>query len=147
MVRVILYDHTFAFPRMIWYFALLCLMLINYDMSLIVGSILIIFSLYIFSALLFYLIIICYLNKKKVIQRYYAKLWYICFLFPIYNFVVFWLRFAGIINGINSNGAWKSKTPSEEKEAFCVVIKKDFSHLSELFGKLRRVMNNETNLK
>ena len=25
MTRVIMFDHTFAFPRMIWYFALICL--------------------------------------------------------------------------------------------------------------------------
>ena len=32
-VRTLLYDHTFAFPRMIWYLALICLLCMNYSFA------------------------------------------------------------------------------------------------------------------
>lgn len=147
MIRVIIFDHTFAFPRMIWYFALLCLMLFYYNLSLVLGSIAIIFSMYIFSAFLFYLVIIGYLNNKKDIQRYYARKWYLCILMPFYNFVIFWFRFAGIINCINSDSAWRARTPAEENKAFNDIVKKDFKHVASLFGRLRKVANNEADIK
>mgnify|MGYP000833541054 FL=1 len=39
VMRILVYDHTFAFPRMIWYFAIICLAFINYPMKLIVTSV------------------------------------------------------------------------------------------------------------
>ena len=41
MVRMLFFDHTFAFPRMIWYFALICLAFLNYPIKLILGSVII----------------------------------------------------------------------------------------------------------
>ncbi len=35
MVRVLLFDHTFAFPRLIWFFALIFLIFLNYPVSLV----------------------------------------------------------------------------------------------------------------
>ncbi len=49
MIRLIVFDHTFAFPRMIWYFALICLLFMNYPMKLVFGSIGVIYILYIIS--------------------------------------------------------------------------------------------------
>ena len=147
MVRLLVFDHTFAFPRMIWYFALICLMFINYNISLVVGSVMVIYLMYVISALLFYFVIIGYLSDKKDIQKYYAKKWYLCLLMPMYNFVIFWFRFAGIINGASSEGSWTTKTPAEEKAAFKKVIQNDFKVVAGLFGKLRKVANNETNIE
>lgn len=147
MVRVIIFDHTFAFPRMIWYFALLCLMLFYYNLSLVVGSVAIIFTMYIISSFLFYLVILGYLKEKKDLRKYYMKKWYLCILMPFYNFIIFWFRFAGIINGINSDSAWRARTPAEEREAFKDVVRKDFKHIAGLLGRLRKVANNEADIK
>ena len=38
MVRTLMYDHTFAFPRLIWYLALICLMCMNYSPEVILVS-------------------------------------------------------------------------------------------------------------
>jgi len=146
MIRVIIFDHTFAFPRMIWYFALLCLMLFYYDLSLVLGSIAIIFTLYILSAFLFYMVILGYLKSKPDIKKYYRTKWYLCILMPLYNLMVFWFRFAGIINGINTSSSWRARTPDEESDAFRTVVRKDFKHVASLFGKLRKVANNEADI-
>ena len=55
MSRIMVYDHTFAFPRMIWYFALICLTFLNYPFRYLVISATFIYVMYTISAFLYYL--------------------------------------------------------------------------------------------
>ena len=114
MMRLIMFNYTFAFPRMIWYFALICLTFLNYPMKLIIGSVIILYSLYVFSAFLYFINISLYLIRFKVIRKYYMSKWYIMLLFPMYNFILFLVRLAGIINSITSKSSGKTRTLSEE---------------------------------
>lgn len=143
MIRLIMFDHTFAFPRMIWYFALICLIFMNYPMKLVVGSIGVIYLLYVISSFLYFGNILSYLSAYKDIHKYYLKKWYICILLPFYNFCIFWVRFAGIINSIQSDSAWKTKNLKEEKDSFLSVIKQDFSFVSAIIEKIKRGINND----
>lgn len=143
MIRVLTIDHTFAFPRMIWYFALICLPFMNYPFKLIIGSVGILYLLYVFSAFLFYLNICAYLKWKPELRKYYAGKWYLLFLMPLYNFVIFWIRFAGIINSITLRNGWKASTPKEEKERFVNVIKHDFRFVTAFIERCRKLFNNE----
>jgi len=136
VVRMLTFDHTFAFPRMIWYFALICLAFLNYPFYLIFGSTVILYALYVLSALLYYINIVTYLKDQPDLRRYYAKKWYIIPLLPLYNFCVFWIRFAGIINSINNRSGWRRRNFSEEKEAINQTISKDFS----LFRRARNAL-------
>lgn len=137
MVRLIIFDHTFAFPRMIWYFALICLLFMNYPMKIVAGSTAIIYLLYVVSAFLYYINILTYLSPFKDIRKYYAKKWYICILMPLYNFYVFWIRFAGIINSINSSGTWRTKNYTEEFESSEELVKEDFSFITNIIEKIK----------
>ena len=51
-------------------------------------------------------------------QKYYRKQWYVVFLLPFFNLLVFFISFAGIINSINTSSAWKTRNFTEEKQAF-----------------------------
>lgn len=141
LVRVLMYDHTFAFPRMIWYFALICLAFMNYPMKLIVGSIIVIYLLYVMSAFLYYINICTYLKDFPDLRRYYARKWYLVFFLPIFSFVIFVIRFAGIINCINRKGSWKALTLTEEWEKFKSIIKHDFAFITNAVDKLKKAMN------
>lgn len=142
MIRTLTYDHTFAFPRMIWYFALICLMFLNYPMKLIVGSVIILYLLYVISSFLFYLNIVAYLKDFKSLRKYYARKWYILFLMPIYNFYCFWIRFAGIINSIKSRNGWNASTFKQERERFRAVFKNDFRLFTKIRLKLKSWISN-----
>ncbi len=142
MVRQLTYDHTFAFPRMIWYFALICLMFLNYPLSLVAGSVVFLYLLYVFSAFLFYLNIISYLKGYRDLRKYYIRKWYILPLMPFYNFIGFWIRFAAIINSIKNRNGWKASTLSEEKQRFISVIGRDFHMVSKIIRKMRTLVNN-----
>jgi len=143
MVRVLMFDHTFAFPRMIWFFALIFLVFLNYPISLVLGSAVIIYLLYVFSTFLYYINVIMYLGKVKDIKKYYRSKWYLIFLFPGFNFVVFWIRFAGIINSIEGVGNWKTTTLTEEWQNVKKAVNDDFHLPKRVVDSIRRRVNNE----
>ena len=143
VIRLLMYDHTFAFPRMIWYFALICLAFMNYPFKLILESLLLIYILYVASALLFYVDISAFLSGFKDIQKYYMWKWYHIFTLPLFNFIVFWFRFAGIINGIRGEQTWKAKNFKEEWQSVCAVVRHDFGGwLISGIKKLKGIVNN-----
>ena len=141
VIRLLMYDHTFAFPRMIWYFALICLTMFNYPVRLVVMSLGIIYGLYVLDSFLFYISISLFLSKYKDLQRYYMRKWYHILFQPMFNFITFWFRFAGIINSIKGEQSWKARTFREEKQAFFKVLKKDFSWFFVGLEKLRKAVN------
>lgn len=137
-IRLIMYDHTFAFPRMIWYFALICLVFFNYPLRLILLSTVLIYALYSFSTFLFYLNVLGFLSEFKDIKRYYRRKWYMIFIMPLYNFLTFWFRFAGIINSIRGEQSWKTQTLTQEREKVKELIKNDFRFITTFRKKLKR---------
>lgn len=143
MIRTLMYDHTFAFPRMIWYFAMIFLLFMNYPFELVFGSVFVIYLLYVLSALLFYINVMSYLKGYKDVRKYYACKWYLIFLMPLYNFVIFWIRFAGIINSTKVKSKWKTLNLKEEYKSFWAVISGDFKRTVNIIKKARKVVNKE----
>ena len=66
--------------------------------------------------------------------------WCILFL-PIFNFAVFFIRLAGIINSIETDSSWKTMNLSEECRAFADVVKSDFSRPVNAIKKVREALN------
>ncbi len=149
MFRTLLYDHTFAFPRMIWYFALGCLAFKNYSMMLITYSILFIFGLYVLSAYLHYFTIIGYLKEFPKLKQYYRNSGLMLFLLPIFNFMVFWIRLAGIINSIDTDCYWRTRNLKEEGKSAMEEAERILSGPLQWLGNFRKVVNagEEENLK
>lgn len=139
--RTLLYDHTFAFPRLIWYLALICLAAIGYSGKMVLLSTCVIFGLYIFTGYLYYFAIIGFLRNFKEIQRYYRKQWWVIPLLPIFNFIVFFIRLAGIINGIGTESSWKTQTLSEERDTFIRTIKGDWNKYLQKILQVRAWVN------
>lgn len=144
MFRTLLYDHTFAFPRMIWYFALGCLVFKNYSMRLIIFSLGLIFGLYIISAYLYYFSIIGYLSGFPEIKKYYRKCGFLIALLPFFNFMIFWIRLAGIINSIDSKSSWRTKNLTEEGKAAIQETEKMIARPLQWLYTLRGFVNVES---
>lgn len=140
-VRTLMYDHTFAFPRIIWYLALICLMFVGYSGKTVILATLLLFGLYTVCGYLYYVSTVGFLSDFKGLQKYYAKQWWIVPLLPFFNFVVFFIRFAGIINSINTDSAWKTRTLSQEKNDFKAIVKSDFSGIYAKVKKIRSFVN------
>jgi putative glycosyltransferase (exosortase G-associated) len=140
MIRLLLYDHTFAFPRMIWYFALICLTFLGYPFRFILISNFLIYLLYTLSAFLYYLNICSYLYWDKKLRRYYARKLLIVFILPAFNFIVYWFRFAGIINSIKGSSSWRTKSFKAECETCRNIISKDFLFVKRALNRIKKVI-------
>ena len=142
-VRTLLYDHTFAFPRMIWYLALICLLCMNYSFAQIGYSTLFLYGLYVLIGVFYYISTVGFLKNFKEIRKYYAKQWYVIPVLPIFNLMVFFIRFAGVINSINTDSAWKTRNFTQEKESFVQTVAKDFSVVGHFLVRISDFVNNE----
>ena len=142
-IRTLMYDHTFAFPRVIWYLALICLVLMKYSFESIVYSTLFIFLLYILIGYCYYFTTIGFLSDFKEIRRYYARQWYVIPMLPLFNFMVFFIRLAGVVNSINTDSAWKTKTFTEEKREFWSVIREEFIVPIRIVEKIKKAVNTD----
>jgi putative glycosyltransferase (exosortase G-associated) len=143
LTRLVMFDHTFAFPRMIWYFALICLAFMSYPFAFVVESTIIIYAMYTVSAFLYYLNICSYLNWDKKLRRFYQeKLLYIFFL-PVFTFIVYWFRMAGIINSIKGASTWRTKTFKEESEVCKTILNNDFKAIGRITGYIKTKLTND----
>lgn len=131
-MRVLIQDHTFAFPRMIWYFALIALGCMNYSFFNIVIAVILIYVLYVLNALMYYCNIISFLKPFADIRTYYARKAGYVVLLPLYNLFAFFVRFAGIINSIKRKSTWKTKTFTEEMEEISETVREDWKLLPAL---------------
>lgn len=113
-MRQIISDHTLAFPRLVWFFAMLYLYFINYPLRLLVGANLLLYGLYVLNSLVYMGAAALYLRPQPETRRYLLRHWYVCFMLPLYRFVVYWIRLAGIINSHSAQSQWKTSTLTQE---------------------------------
>ncbi len=142
-IRTLMYDHTFAFPRLIWYLALICLIAIGFSASTILLSMGGIFLMYFICGYLYYFAILGFLKDFDQIRKYYRKQWWVIPFLPFYNLGVFFIRFAGVINSIGTDSAWKTKNLTEEARDFSKVINADHGRVLEKIRFLHSLVNDE----
>jgi putative glycosyltransferase (exosortase G-associated) len=140
-IKTLVYDHTFAFPRLIWYLALICLLCMRYSGRAIVTATLMIFLMYIVIGYFYFCSTQCFLRGSPEIRRYYCRQWWVVLLLPAFNLLVFFIRFAGIINSINTDSAWKTKDLTDESKAFKQVLRQDMQGMTKRLEKLKGWLN------
>ena len=140
-VKTLMYDHTFAFPRLIWYLALICLMVMGYSGKVIVISTGIIFAMYTLIGYMYFATVLYFLNINKEVKKYYINHWWCILFLPFFNFAVFFIRMAGIINSINTDSAWRTRNLTDERIAFTEVIKSDIQKPIRVIRKIKNVVN------
>ena len=140
-IKTLLYDHTFAFPRLIWYIALICLMCMNYSSKVIIGSTAFIFVIYIIVGFMYFATVRYFLKEFDDIYKYYTKHWWVIFLLPFFNLAVFFIRVAGIVNSVGTDSAWRTRNLTEEKKAFLDVFHEEMQKPVNLLKKLRDLVN------
>ncbi len=142
-VKTLMYDHTFAFPRIIWYLALLCLIFIGFSGKTVILATAFIFLMYILCGYLYFISTLGFLSPFPELKKYYRKQWWIVPLLPFFNFVVFFIRFAGIINSINTTSAWRTMTLSQERDKFAEAVGNDFNKVRKTYKKINAFFNEE----
>lgn len=142
-MRKLLSDHTMAFPRLIWFFAMIYLYFINYPLSLLIGANILLYLSYVLNSFLYLHLSILYLKKQKPVKSYLIKHWYFCFILPVYRFITYWIRVAGIINSIRSKSHWRTQALSEELSAIRSGIKTNVNKRMPVLERIRNIFNHE----
>lgn len=126
MVRRLLIDHTFLFPRMIWICASIVLLFFRYSPVMMGMSYVIIYLLYIFVELLNYICVLELLREFPEEKTFYRKQWWVSLTLPFYNFICSIIRLIGVINSMTTQAGWNSESFSTEKKKIITIIKNDF---------------------
>lgn len=140
-MHALIYDHTFAFPRLIWYFALILLTWLNYSSVMVLYAFGLIFLLYILVGYLYFLTVQQLLKINPQVRSYYLKHAWVVLVLPIYNMITFFIRVAGIINSINTTSTWRTRDLSDEGHAFKDTIRDDLHRVQSAFMKIDRKLN------
>lgn len=126
MVRRLLIDHTFLFPRMIWLCASVVLLFFRYSPIMMGMSYFIIYLLYIFVEVLNYICVIQLLEDFPNDQTFYKKQWWVTLTLPFYNFICAGIRLIGVINSMTTTAGWNSIPFKEEWNKATTIVKNDF---------------------
>ncbi|SHJ43872.1 putative glycosyltransferase, exosortase G-associated [Clostridium cavendishii DSM 21758] len=136
--RTVIKDHTLVFPRLIWMFAMVYLVFIDYPLELVIMANILLYLAYVFNSALSFFVSKLYLKDQKEVKKYMNKHAYSILLLPFYRLVIFFMRVAGIINSIEKYSKWNTKTLTEEKEILSNGFKRKFS----IFYRVKGWINN-----
>jgi hypothetical protein len=131
LVRRMMIDHTFSFPRMIWTFASFVLIAFGFSPWILLLSYLLIYALYVFVAVVNYVSVCILLKKYPAEEHYYVRLWWVTLTLPIYMFICSWIRLIGIINAMTTKASWKLRGINTEMAQIKDVIKDDVETVKE----------------
>jgi putative glycosyltransferase (exosortase G-associated) len=108
--RVLLIDHTLAFPRLAWTFLLPILTLFGYPGSLLVGAAIALYAFYMMIDLLW--LLTSWLLAAPAARQRLKHSWWIFTVMPLYRIVVFWFRLSGFCMRSPNREPGVFKTPS-----------------------------------
>ncbi|EQM52974.1 glycosyl transferase [Lactiplantibacillus plantarum EGD-AQ4] len=138
LVRRIMIDHTFTFPRMIWTFATLVLIAFGYS-TLIVGlSYLLIYGLYVLVGVINFISVGILLKPYPDERHFYLRLWWLTLTLPIYMFLTGWIRLVGVINAMTTHATWRMRGFSEEWHQLIAVLRDDSQTVREHYRRRRK---------
>lgn len=103
---LLMVDHTFGFPRIVWTFLLPLFFLFGYSMTLILEAIVLMYALYI--AIDFLNAIYCYrVADEKTRAKIKDSIQY-CLITPIFRLMTFYFRFAAYLDVLKEPQAWST---------------------------------------
>lgn len=138
LVRRIMIDHTFTFPRMIWTFATLVLIAFGYS-TLVVGlSYLLIYGLYVLVGVINFISVGILLKPYPAERRFYSCLWWLTLTLPIYMFLTGWIRLVGVINAMTTHATWRMRGFSEEWHQLIAVLRDDRQTVRDYYRQRRK---------
>jgi len=134
LVRRMIIDHTFVFPKMIWMFASIVLLFFRYSPVVLGLSYIVIYLLYVFVSLVNYVSVGRLLTKFTNERKFYHSISWVVWSLPLYNFFVSWIRLVGVINSMSLPGVWNTATFSTETHEAKHVVHHDVHYLRSKKG-------------
>lgn len=107
--KMLLFDHTLAFPRLIWAPLLLTFPMIGYSYSIIVFALVMMYVFYLAMEILNALSVHS-ISDEQTRERIEKSGWTLLFL-PVYRFIVFHFRFSGFLATLKEEQKWTVAGP------------------------------------
>ena len=106
LASLLMIDHTFSFPRIIWIFLLPLFFLFGYSMTLIIEAILLMYVFYVFID--FLNASYCYrISDEETREKIKDSIQY-CLVTPIFRLITFYFRFAAYLEVLKEPQAWST---------------------------------------
>jgi len=104
LAALLMIDHTFGFPRIIWIFMLPLFFLFGYSITLIIEAIFLMYAFYVLIDFLnaWY----CYQVVDKEAREQIKDSIQYCLVTPIFRILTFYFRFAGYLETLKEPQAW-----------------------------------------
>lgn len=131
LIRRMMIDHTFLFPKMIWLFASIALLFFRYSPIMMGMSYVAIYILYVLVGLLNFICVRLLLHDFPEENKFFGHQWWVIFTMPLYNFICSIIRFVGTINGMTEVSTWNSERFDQEVKGASSVVSTDWKNLKE----------------
>ncbi|KRN07359.1 glycosyltransferase [Liquorilactobacillus sucicola DSM 21376 = JCM 15457] len=125
LVRRMMLDHTFLFPKLIWLAASIVLLFLGYSWIVLLLSYVLIYFLYLIVSLLNYLCVLLLLRGFTEEKAFFRASWWVVFTLPIYNFICSWFRLIGTLNSMTKKSSWNAINFSQEIQKIWLLVWKD----------------------
>jgi biofilm PGA synthesis N-glycosyltransferase PgaC len=102
--RILLADHTLAFPRLVWTFLLPFLFLVGYSPAVVAGAIIAMYVAYAGIESLFFLTAYHFVAEDN--RRWLRTVAWAPLVMPAYRFMVYWFRLAGLLHAVAEPQRW-----------------------------------------
>lgn len=107
--KMLLYDHTLAFPRLVWAPLFLCFPLIGYSWKVVITALVAMYLFYLAIEILNTLTL--YAMADKYTRSRIDRCGWALLGLPIYRFVVFHFRFSGFLVTLKDEQQWTTSGP------------------------------------
>jgi len=133
--RILISDHTLAFPRLVWVFIIPFLYSLGYSLPLVAAALWLTYFMYVLIEGAFMASVNWIL--KEAYGHTAFQWWYLAFLMPLYRFATYWFRLAGMIYVLTEGAEWSAMTETERIRMTAREMSQRIPGLSHLVRFLR----------
>lgn len=138
--RLLIFDHTMAFPKLIWLAVLFILSTSNGAYGIVFFTTLLMYAIDLASCYIYAINIITYLNKFREIRKYYIRnLGYMIFM-PMYSLFGYFVRMCGILNSMTRKATWKTKNFTQEFGDFKDEVNRTLTPITKFRNKVQSIL-------
>jgi len=131
--RIMISDHSLAFLRLSWTFLLPFMYFLGYPLPTIVIALFGLFVCYLILEILSFTI--AYRSSTEAYREELRRIWWVIFFLPLYRYLTYWFRLAGIIMALTEQRSWKVGNPVEQVLG---ALKSEYGNARERIDEMHR---------
>ncbi len=131
--RILISDHSIAFLRLSWTFLLPFMYFLGYPLPTIVIAMFGLFVCYLLLEICAFNV--AYRSSSSDYREELKRIWWVIFFMPLYRYLVYWFRLAGIIMALTESRSWKVSNPVEQ---VVIAFKGEYNTARERIDRMRR---------